>query len=250
MKQNLKTTSLGMCLNRMKSNLLSVRLEERAIYVMIGLLIVAGMIMVRVAPDFLESVYLAEDGILEWLTVAVLVFCAFLCFQRAVRLRSVRPALFVGSLIFLGFVFIFGAGEELSWGQRIFGVETPEWLEKHNKQQELNVHNLMLGDFSVNRRIFGTMFTLMLASYLFFLPSLAGRFTRIGRLVERFGLPLPTGIQALAFLPAIILPDLLVPSGKSDELREACACLMLLILFCYPRNGYLYSPDWKLGDAS
>jgi hypothetical protein len=234
----------------MKSSFLSMRLGERAIYVMIVLLIVAGMIMVRVAPDFLESVYLIEDGILEWFTVAVLLVCAFLCFQRAVRLRAVRPALFVGSLIFLGFIFIFGVGEELSWGQRVFGVETPEWLEKHNRQHELNVHNLMVGDISVNRVVFGTILTVMLTSYLFLLPWLAGRSTRIGRLVERLGLPLPSWMQALAFVPVIILPDLLVPSGESDELREACACLMLLILFCYPRNGYLYSPDWKLGERA
>ena len=226
-----------------------MHLAERGIYVMISLIIVIGMIMVRIAPDFLETYYLAEDGILEWLTVAILLFCACFCFRRAARLRSARPALFLLSLVFVGLAFVFGAGEELSWGQRIFAIETPEWLEERNKQQEFNLHNLMVGDISVNKVVFGKILAVTLASYLFLLPWLAGRFPRVNRLVERFGLPLPTWVQALAFLPALILPDLLVPSGESDELREVCGGLMLVILFCFPRNAYIYSPDWRVGEA-
>ena len=47
-------------------------------------------------------------------------------------------------LIYLGLalLFFFGAGEEISWGQRIFGFETPESLAQVNKQDELNLHNL------------------------------------------------------------------------------------------------------------
>lgn len=33
-------------------------------------------------------------------------------------------------------------GEEISWGQRIFGWETPEALEEANRQEETNIHNL------------------------------------------------------------------------------------------------------------
>lgn len=34
------------------------------------------------------------------------------------------------------------AGEEISWGQRIFGIVTPEYLANQNSQGEINVHNL------------------------------------------------------------------------------------------------------------
>lgn len=33
-------------------------------------------------------------------------------------------------------------GEEISWGQRIFGFETPDWLKTKNLQKETNFHNL------------------------------------------------------------------------------------------------------------
>jgi hypothetical protein len=36
------------------------------------------------------------------------------------------------------------AGEEISWGQRLFGFATPEAVVKHNQQQEFNLHNLRL----------------------------------------------------------------------------------------------------------
>jgi hypothetical protein len=42
----------------------------------------------------------------------------------------------------LAVMFFFGAGEEISWGQRIFGFETPETIAQANKQEEFNTHNL------------------------------------------------------------------------------------------------------------
>jgi len=50
----------------------------------------------------------------------------------------------VKQLVYLGLavLFFFGAGEEISWGQRIFGLQTPEPLAQINKQDELNLHNI------------------------------------------------------------------------------------------------------------
>ena len=38
-------------------------------------------------------------------------------------------------------MFVF-AGEEISWGQRIFGFDTPAWVYEENLQHEFNLHNL------------------------------------------------------------------------------------------------------------
>ncbi len=221
-------------------------LAERGIYMSIALTIVIGMIIARVDPDFLDAYYLAEDGILEWLTVIIILFCAFLCFRRATYLRSIRPKIFLLSLVFIGFGFLFCAGEELSWGQRIFSIDTPEWLKERNQQHEMNVHNLMIGEISVNKVIFGKILSISLALYLFVLPWLTNRSTRIKYLVERFALPLPTLTQAICFLPSLIVPDLVIESGETDELRETCGFLMFVILFCFPKNAYIFSPDWRM----
>ena len=37
---------------------------------------------------------------------------------------------------------VLAAGEEISWGQRLLGLETPESVRDANLQEELNVHNL------------------------------------------------------------------------------------------------------------
>jgi hypothetical protein len=50
----------------------------------------------------------------------------------------------VKQLVYLGLtvLFFFGAGEEISWGQRILGFQTPESVAQVNKQDEFNAHNL------------------------------------------------------------------------------------------------------------
>ena len=45
-------------------------------------------------------------------------------------------------LIGIGIAFLFFGLEEISWGQRLFGWNTPAVLEQINDKRELNVHNL------------------------------------------------------------------------------------------------------------
>ena len=84
-----------------------------------------------------------EDGLLEWLQV--LGFAA----GAAVALLSVRLLLRRGdtavaalyALFALGCIFF--AGEEISWGQRLLGLETPEGLRGVNYQEEITAHNVV-----------------------------------------------------------------------------------------------------------
>ena len=41
-----------------------------------------------------------------------------------------------------GMAMVFAAGEEISWGQRIFGFATPDLLMTLNEQKEFTVHNI------------------------------------------------------------------------------------------------------------
>lgn len=84
----------------------------------------------------------AEDRLLEWgqfaaYAVAVVfgLAAALLLFRAERRLAA---AFYV--LVALGCLFV--AGEEISWGQRIFGLETPQTLEEINRQEEITVHNV------------------------------------------------------------------------------------------------------------
>lgn len=41
-----------------------------------------------------------------------------------------------------GLIGVFLAGEEISWGQRIFDIATPEAISEDSTQNEINIHNL------------------------------------------------------------------------------------------------------------
>lgn len=74
-----------------------------------------------------------EDNILEWMTFG-LAMIASICFF----IRGMFGSLFV---ILLSFAFFLFAMEEISWGQRVFNIENPDFFLEHNYQKELNVHN-------------------------------------------------------------------------------------------------------------
>jgi hypothetical protein len=94
---------------------------------------------------FVRPIYrwlILEDGPIEWLQVGLLAVLAVLGVLIGARLLMDRRVGF-------GLVYLAGAvaaafilGEEISWGQRIFGWATPEELEELNRQGETNIHNI------------------------------------------------------------------------------------------------------------
>ncbi len=83
-----------------------------------------------------------EDGPVEWLSFFAFAGAALLAVRALLAAgRSKQPWLSLYLVLFaLGCALI--AGEEISWGQRVFGYQPPEAFLADNFQQELNVHNL------------------------------------------------------------------------------------------------------------
>lgn len=86
-----------------------------------------------------------EDGIVEWATVFAFVAAA------ALLLRGVRGAfrdspLLGVALVCIGAFCLFVAGEEISWGQRLFAFQPPEAFLERNFQQEMNLHNVLMDE--------------------------------------------------------------------------------------------------------
>jgi hypothetical protein len=104
----------------------------------VGAVVVAATLLHQPLFTFLVQ----EDGPLEWAQ-----FAGFLTAAVGFGIASWRIARrgdYLGAvLIGLGALMVFGiAGEEISWGQRIFGLETPAELARINHQDELNIHNI------------------------------------------------------------------------------------------------------------
>lgn len=89
-----------------------------------------------------------EDGPIENLGAAAFLVAASLFFV------SFRDSLGAGNdfhlfrtkrnlfLLLLALAFLFAGGEEISWGQRIFGWNTPAAIADINAQDETTIHNL------------------------------------------------------------------------------------------------------------
>jgi len=92
-----------------------------------------------------------EDSIGEWTTFFAFAFAGIIgivALLRAIwrnsdqvlKANQVWFRLIIGALsVFC----LFAAGEEISWGQRIFGFMPPEIFQEMNFQQELNFHNIL-----------------------------------------------------------------------------------------------------------
>ena len=80
-----------------------------------------------------------DFGFSEYGVVIALLGIAVISASIALRQSGPSRALFV----LLGLAAVIIAGEEMSWGQWIFGWSTPETLSAVNLQNETNLHNLV-----------------------------------------------------------------------------------------------------------
>ena len=81
-----------------------------------------------------------EDGVAEWLQVLFYALALGGCVKITWRLRGTGSLFALYAIVCIGLFFLLG--EELSWGQRMFGWGTPESVSELNKQGETNIHNL------------------------------------------------------------------------------------------------------------
>ncbi|HET9454306.1 MAG TPA: hypothetical protein VFO66_08490 [Gemmatimonadaceae bacterium] len=186
-----------------------------------------------------------EDRFVEWMTVFVFASSGVLMLMRAARERRLFDAL-------VGLFCLFVAGEEMSWGQRLFGLTPPSYFLEHNTQQEMNVHNFA--------DLFGSPkgpFMIVLAGYALLLPA-AARIRPLQPLLARIGAtppPLPVipwfaiAIALLAWYPFRFTGEwvellagsaFLVSSGASGIVIGAltpCALVFAFALEQYSARG-------------
>src|SRR5690606_18740736 len=97
----------------------------------------------------------------------------FVSFRIALN-RFRTGHLWQGTLfVAVALVMLFAGGEEISWGQRIFGWETPQEIADLNDQGETNIHNIGI--------------ILQLTNLAMFLTGLYGTFAYVANRNLRFG---------------------------------------------------------------
>jgi hypothetical protein len=157
---------------------------------------------------------LQEDQVVEWATAWLFLLAGALRLFPAIRRRRLGDGL-------VGLFCLVVAGEEISWGQRLFGLGAPDFVLANNYQQEMTFHNLFQ-DF-IQPKWF---LILALVGYGAFLPLLA-RSEGGRRWLARLGVTPPP----LALTPAFVgAAALLVwyPLTFTGEWVEALAGALFL----------------------
>lgn len=198
------------------------------------ILIISYALCLRYLPD--EETFqrlVREDGFVEYTTVFFLFLSGLVCIYRAFRYRSERNFMGVLTWALLAILFFFAAGDEISWGQRIFGIESSDFFLAHNKQAETNLHNLVVGGHSVNKIIFSSLLFVVLIIYFLFWRPLVLKVPAVRKLNDRFCVPVPR-IQHIIVIIAVTLMILLIQMYRDSELHEVSFSMIFFLIFLNP----------------
>jgi hypothetical protein len=173
-----------------------------------------------------------EDGIVETASALLFLFCSIVSLATLPLVKNALNRKVVLILFAIGFFLCFG--EEISWGQRIFSFQTPEFMSEVNVQNEVNLHN-MFGVLSDH------LFLVAIFTYGVVLPLLQRLHPFWRSLLSMLGLPMSSlglvvGFVMISCLQTAIIWKLL-PFTQGmwiKEIRELLMALgLLLLLFEY-----------------
>ncbi|MFU1476479.1 hypothetical protein ACM25N_01685 [Roseovarius sp. C7] len=197
--------------------------------------LVMTVIVYLVSTDYFTLVYAREDGIVEYGTAVFLLASSGILLWNAKGLAGKGRRMTALFVVFYALLFFLASGEEVSWGQRIFGWESSEFFMENNKQYETNFHNLMVGDFHLAKTLFGSVLTTVILLYLVVLPLLYPKGGWVTRMADRFALPVPwLKHAAIALVASLIIA--VIDVNRKWEVYELIFSLLTVSIFLLPQN--------------
>jgi hypothetical protein len=148
--------------------------------------------------------FVAEDHFFEYLSAFAFLGAGvfFLLAFRRSRLPDHRfdnPPIKRLAYVVLAVVFVIGAGEEISWGQRVLGYETPVALRRLNVQEEATLHNLEVFEGEDGIVTVDRLFDIFWFTFTVVGPFTAALFTPFQRYISRL-VPVPHWSLGALFL--------------------------------------------------
>ena len=225
---------------------------EAGLVFLVGAFLVFSVIYAKVNPSTFILYYIKEDGFIEYATFFVLMIGFFVCSHRLIELWGRRQKRFIFTTTILAILCLFGAGEEVSWGQRVFDIESPNFFLSYNKQQETGLHNLVFTingiEYSLNKVLFGTGLAVGLCIYLFVLTPLYRTKRSLKCYFDQLGIPMPRNYQILGYLSIVLIVELLVDSSRRGEVTEFTGVIIFLLNLTYPNNAHIYDKGIYLSE--
>lgn len=190
-------------------------------------------------PDYFNSNFAREDGIVEYSTAIMLFLISVLCIYRIFKIGKGKPALWKLGTFMFALLFFFGAGEEISWGQRIFEIESSEFFKENNAQSETNLHNLVVEGKKINKIIFSQLLMLVMVFYLIISPLLYRKKEWFKNLANTFAVPIVKWHHTITFVTSTILV-VINPPNRKWEVYELAFGVIFLLIFLEPLNKVIF----------
>ena len=212
---------------------------DKAAYLFLIVIFGLGIYFANTNLTYFDEVYTVEDGFVENGSAIFLLASSLLLLFRFFKLFKQKAFFWKVGILAMAVVFFFGAGEEISWGQRIFNVESSQYFLENNAQGETNLHNLVVGETKINKLIFSQILTVVLVIYLIITPYLYRKFDWVKNLANKFAVPIVQWHHTFAFLIGTGLL-LFITSTRKWEIYEFAFSVIFLLIFINPFNKEIY----------
>ena len=180
-----------------------------------------------------------EDGFFETMTTvfllaaSIIMLVAVVKLLKSLKIRSKTCKYALVLFVFLILAFFWAGMEEISWGQRIFGWETPEAIAELNMQEETNFHNF----FNPIIPLMNDLFTIGMAGV--FLFSLWLNFIGSRWYSWRLILPHPSTIAIAGLIAVSRFPFDSYFHEMLEELISLMAVLYSVRIYYVAKSGLL-----------
>ena len=196
--------------------------------------IIVSTVFLFYYSNSLYNLFVEEDGIIEYSTAIFLLSVSIYLINKLLKTVKVISTKNTGIVLF-SIIFFFGFGEEISWGQRIFNIETPQFFVENNLQSETNIHNLMIGGVKLNKLIFTNTLFFIFSFYFLAIPYLYAKSNSLKSIINKFSIVIPKYSQSIIFICSSIIIYLF----DHDRISEVWECLFaftMLITSINPLN--------------
>ena len=217
-------------------NMKNLGLLEKIIVVFLTLTVIFGLFMYYTNAEFFATL-VAEDNFYENLTSLFLFLTSFTLFYKFFKYQKYYGITWKIGVLLMAVAMFFGGGEEISWGQRIFNVESSDLFLNNNAQQETNLHNMVVGDVKLNKLIFSNIMSICFGIYFLVLPPLWTKVSSLKSLIDSFGISVARNIHLILFIAATILILGLVDHDRKWEMWEYVFALIMFLIVWNPRNS-------------
>jgi hypothetical protein len=209
-------------------------------YPILMIFLVLAIYVSRTNLSFFESAMVSEDGFFQWMTFYTLLFASLMSFYRSNILKPFRGNTFAFFLIASGIIFLVLALDEMSWLQRVFGFQSPQFFEQYNTSMKVNFHHLVLYGFHFNNLIFTIGIKILGTIYFLVLPYLYKKVEKFKNFVNRFAIPLPRYTQTGSYVVLVLLVGL-IPSDLRYVIFEFGFYWIFALMMYNPLNDEIFS---------